>query len=71
MRYSIKVKFNKDIFEITGDKIIAGVKAKPEKGKANEELVKKLAWHFKVPISSVRIVSGRTSRNKVIEIPTG
>lgn len=68
MRYKVKVKLNKDFVEVEGDKITVGVKAKPEKGKANEELVKKLARHFKVPVLSVRIVSGRTSKRKVIEV---
>lgn len=68
MKYSVLVKFNKDFVEVEGDKITIGVKARPEKGKANEELVKKIALHFKAPVSSVRIVSGRTSRKKVVEI---
>jgi len=41
---------------------------KPEKGKANLELVKKLAKHFNVHSSQVRILSGFTSRKKIIEV---
>lgn len=68
MRYSVRVKLNKDFIEVKDGKIVVGVKAKPEGGKANEELLKKLARYFKVSASSIRIVSGRTSRNKIIEI---
>jgi len=68
MRYTVHVKLNKDFVEQDGDKITVGVKARPEKGKANEELLKKIARHFKVPVSSVKIVSGRISRKKIIEV---
>ena len=68
MRYTVNVKLNKDFVEKDGGKITVGVRARPEKGKANEELLKKIARHFKVPVSSVRIVSGRRSRNKIIEV---
>lgn len=66
MRYIVKVKLNKDFVEVNGDEITVGIKAKLEKGRANEELIKKLARYFKIPASSVKIVSGRTSRRKVI-----
>lgn len=67
MRHSVQIKLNKDFVKEENGKIIVGVKAKPEKGKANQELLKKLAKHFKVPASTVKIVTGRTSRNKVVE----
>ncbi len=41
----------------------------PTDGKANEQLVKLLAKHFDVAQSLVRIVSGKTGRNKKVEIP--
>ncbi len=68
MRYKVEVKLKKDFIRTENDKLIVGIKAKPQEGKANEELMKKLARHFKVPVSSVRIVSGRTSKRKVVEI---
>ncbi|MDO8496136.1 MAG: DUF167 domain-containing protein [bacterium] len=68
MRYPVHIKLNKDFVKQEGNKITIGVRAKPEGGKANEELLKKIARHFKVPVSSVRIVSGRISRNKIIEV---
>ncbi len=68
MRYSVSVKLKKDFIEVDGDKITVGVKAQPEKGKANEEAVKKIAKHFGVSKSAVRIISGASSRKKIIEI---
>ncbi len=44
------------------------VTAAPEKGKANEALLRLLAKHLGVPLSSVRIVRGHTVRAKLIEI---
>jgi hypothetical protein len=43
----------------------------PEKGKANKHLVELLAKHYKVSRSKVRLVSGLTSRNKVVEVLLG
>ncbi len=68
MRYSVSVKLKKDFIEVDGDKITVGVKAQPEKGKANDEAVKKIAKHFGVPKSAVKIISGASSRKKIIEI---
>lgn len=44
------------------------VTAPPENGKANEAVIKLLAEHFKVSKSSIDIVSGWTSRQKVVII---
>ena len=44
------------------------LKEKADKGKANLEIIKLLAKHFKVSSSQVRIKSGITSKNKIIEI---
>ncbi len=68
MRYDVEVVFHRDFVQVEGDKIVVGLTSKPEKGKANTELVKKLAKHFNVPSSHVSIVSGLKIRNKVVEI---
>jgi len=44
------------------------LKAKPKNGEANRELVKLLANYYKVSKSHIQIISGLTSRNKVVEI---
>jgi len=44
------------------------VKALPQKGKANEAVVKALASFFGVPKSAVQILTGFHSKRKMIEI---
>jgi hypothetical protein len=68
MKYNIRVKFHEDFVKVDDNNILVGLKSKPEKGKANKELIKKLAKHFNVHSSRVRIISGFKSRNKTVEI---
>ena len=68
MKYEVEVKFHKNFIKVEGNKILVGLTSKPEKGKANLELIKKLAKHFKVPSSHVRIVSGLKSKRKIVEV---
>jgi uncharacterized protein (TIGR00251 family) len=68
VKYDIEVTFHKDFIQVEKDKILVGLTSKPEKGKANTELIKKLAKHFNVPSSHVRIISGLKDRRKVVEI---
>jgi hypothetical protein len=44
------------------------VKEPPVKGQANAAIIVALAKHFGVPLSSVKIISGHTSRQKIVEI---
>ena len=44
------------------------VTAIPEKGKANQALVKLLSKAWKIPKSSIEIMQGETSRVKVLQI---
>ncbi len=44
------------------------IAAPPEDGKANEALVRYLAEEFAVPRSSVELLSGHTSRRKVVRV---
>lgn len=44
------------------------LRARPEDGHANAELERFLAAEFGVPAAAVAIVSGRTSRNKLVRI---
>jgi uncharacterized protein (TIGR00251 family) len=46
------------------------VTAAPEKGKANEAVIRVLASHFRVPPSSIRLVRGASTRLKQFEIPS-
>ncbi len=44
------------------------VRAPPERGKANEEVVEVVAAALGVPPSAVRVVRGHTSRRKTVEV---
>ena len=68
MRYEVKVRFHEDFVKADGTRILVGITSKPERGKANAELIRKLAKHFRVPSSRVRILAGHKSRNKIVEI---
>jgi len=69
MEYSVSVRFSSDgQLEIIGDQIAISIKSQPERGRANKELLKKLAAHFGVSEERVRIVSGLTSRKKIVEL---
>jgi uncharacterized protein (TIGR00251 family) len=70
MIISVKVKPNSKenrIEENTG-RLVAYLKAPAEKNKANTELIKLLAKHFSLPIAKIKIIKGKASRNKVVEI---
>ena len=56
--------------ELRGDELVVRLTAQPEKGKANRELLELLARAAGVPRSSLRIVSGETSRHKVVAFPS-
>lgn len=68
MRYEVEVEFHRDFVKVDGDRILVGLRSRPVKGKANLELIKKLARYFKVSSSQVRIISGLKSRRKTVEI---
>ena len=70
MRYQVNVKFNKDFIDVDEDSktITIGIRSKPVKGRANKEIIEKIADYFKVSSSSVEIVAGRRSKTKFVEI---
>jgi hypothetical protein len=73
---SLKIKIrvaprsSRDEVVKTGDDYLVRVKAQPKEGKANEAVIKLLAEYFEVTRSSVRITSGLSGRNKIVEIRT-
>jgi len=68
MRYNVLVKFSSDGgLKVHENEIIISIKSERERGKANYEL-KKMAKHFGVGTDHIRIVSGLTSRKKIIEV---
>ncbi|MEM7819650.1 MAG: DUF167 domain-containing protein [Candidatus Aenigmatarchaeota archaeon] len=68
MKYEVEVKLHKDFITVDKNKIIVGLTSRPEKGKANTELIKKIAKHFKISANQIKIVSGLKSRRKIVEI---
>ena len=51
-----------------GDRWKVRVRAAPERGRANDAVVNLLAEQLGVPRASVAVVSGRGSRDKVVEL---
>jgi uncharacterized protein YggU (UPF0235/DUF167 family) len=48
--------------------LVAYLKSPPIEGRANDELLARLAQHFGVPKSRLRLRSGAASRTKLVEI---
>lgn len=71
---SVKVKPNSKnprIEEAPDGSLTVHLKSPPIEGRANEELIARLADHYGVPKSRLRVKSGAASRNKLVEIVTG
>lgn len=68
MLYELTVKFQRNLLEISKNQITIGLEAKPVKGEANKEIIKKLSKHFQIPASSIQIKSGHKSKRKMVEI---
>ena len=71
LKLKVKVKpgSRKNEVKVTGpDALEVRVTAAPEKGKANKAVIELLAKHYKVPKSSIHIIRGQSSKEKIIEI---
>ncbi len=69
----VKVKPNSKnprIEEAADGSLTVHLKSPPIEGRANEELIARLAAHYKIPKSRLRIKSGAASRNKLVEVVT-
>lgn len=65
----VKPRAKQEKTEKVGDnRFDVWVKEPPMEGKANEAVCRVMARYFSVPLSSLKMVSGSTSRQKVIEI---
>jgi uncharacterized protein (TIGR00251 family) len=51
-----------------GNLLSVNLSTKPENGKANQELIKVLSEYFSIPMRNITIVSGKTSRTKVVKV---
>ncbi len=63
-----RVAVLKNQISFPGGCFAVSVKSPPKEGRANEEVIRLIAGYFKISPSMVRIVSGSTSRNKILEI---
>jgi len=72
LKIQVKVKPRSKTEDVTkemdGDVYVVRVKEPPIEGKANRAVLKLLARHFGVPESRLRIVTGLSSKNKVVEV---
>jgi hypothetical protein len=69
MHYSVSAKFNPTTkILVNGTEITIWLRSKPERGKANRELIERLASYFEVSKDKVHIISGFTSTKKAVEI---
>lgn len=71
MKINVKAKpgsREEKVEKIDEQNYIVSVTEQPVKGKANEAIRNALAVYFKTGSSRVKIVSGYSSRNKIIEI---
>jgi len=55
------IKKSEDSFEVK-------IKEKPEKGRANREVVRVLSSYFKISESKIRLIKGFKKRSKIFEI---
>jgi uncharacterized protein YggU (UPF0235/DUF167 family) len=63
------VKETTDLFEKSGERrFVVAVNERAVDGKANRAIERALAEHFNVAPSGVRIVSGVTAKEKIVEI---
>ncbi|MEK7158077.1 MAG: DUF167 domain-containing protein [Patescibacteria group bacterium] len=57
-----------DVEKIDETHYIIAVKERPQDGRANLAVIRALAEHFDLAVSSIRLVSGVASKQKVFEI---
>jgi uncharacterized protein YggU (UPF0235/DUF167 family) len=69
LRYTIFVKFDSSgKIDVNGNKISVSLRSKPERNKANMELIEKLADYFGTSKDRIHIISGITSTKKLVDI---
>lgn len=71
MRIFVKAKpyaREEKIERIDEANFVVSVKERPIKGEANRAITKALAEYFKVPVLSVKMFSGFSSRDKIFDI---
>lgn len=71
MKIFIKAKPNSKenkVEKVDDLNFIVSVKEPPVQGRANQAIIRALAEYFNVSLSRLRIISGHTSRQKIVEV---
>ncbi len=71
MKINVKAKPSsreEKVEKIDENNFVVSVKEPPIKGKANDAIRNALAVYFKTSSARVKIISGYSSRNKIVEI---
>ena len=71
MKIFVKVKpkaKEEKVIKVSATNFKVWVREVPEKGKANRAVIKALADYFKIGQSDIKIISGSTSKLKIIEL---
>lgn len=71
MKISVKVKTNSKVVgveKMDGSSYLVRVNVPPIDGKANKAVVEALADFLNIPKSKIEIVSGLSSKNKIVEL---
>lgn len=71
MKISVQVKLKskkEEVQKIDDKKYIVFVKEMPIEDKANKAVINALSDFLKIPKSTITIISGKKSKNKIIEI---
>jgi len=69
-RYDFAKSYEKKLIKINQNEFVAYIKAKPEKGKANIELIELLSEKLKIAKNKIWIKNGLKSRYKIIYLIT-
>ena len=57
-----------EIIKKAEDSFDVRVRAKPQRGDANKEVIKAIALYFKIPAAKVRLIKGAKQRNKIFKL---
>jgi len=72
MKINVRVQprsSNRKIDVLPGGSLKVYVGSPAAEGRANKEMLELLSKHFKMPKTTIKIVSGHNARDKVIELP--
>jgi uncharacterized protein YggU (UPF0235/DUF167 family) len=62
-------KKQEKIIKISSDSYAVSVKEPPVDGRANGAIIRSLSKYFSIPKSQIFLLSGHTSKIKVVEVP--